>query len=267
MSALFSGRDTIDVKSLLLAQRINMKALRQVPRLAEGPLVIEAGDSGCAVIFRYGAVVLFGLRGMEEAAFLSMLQPYIIEPLKEPEIEETSIIIRDSAQDIVEYDGIRIRNFEVERLQVIADVLAKSAALNLHEKQISETLDRIEPMAGDLQNGRRLKSGRMRDILSHIGATLSIQRRMAGQLEIGDKPEILWDAPPELTKLFNRLEDEYELQERHGALKEKLDLIYRTAETMLGLLQDRRSMHVEWYIVGLIMIEIILTLSEKFGIW
>lgn len=264
---LFSGRETIDVKSLLLGQRINMKALRQIPRLAEGPLVIEAGESGCAIIFRYGAVVLFGLRGMEETGFLSMIQPYVIEPLKEPEVEETSIIIRDSTQDIVEYDGIRIRNFELERLQVIADVLAKSAALNLHEKQISETLDRIEPMAADLQNGRRLKSGKMRDILSHIGATLAIQRRMAGQVEIGDKPEILWDSPPELTKLFSRLEDEYELQERHNALKEKLDLIYRTSETMLGLLQDRRTLHVEWYIVGLIVIEVVLTLGEKFGYW
>lgn len=267
MSNLFSGRDTIDANALLIGQRINMKALRSVPRIAEGPLTIEAGESGCAVIFRYGVVVTFGLRGMEEAAFLAMMEPYVIDKLKDVEREHTSIVIRDSAQDVVEYDAIRIREFEIERLQVIADVLAKSVALSLPEKQMSETFDRIEPMAADLQNGRKLKSREMRSILRQIGATLSIQRRMAGQVEIGDKPDILWDSPPDLTKLFVRLGDEYEIDERHGALKDKLDLIYRTSETMLGLLQDRRTLHVEWYIVILIVIEIILGLGEKLGYW
>lgn len=267
MTKLFSGRDTIDAQALLVGQRINMKALRQVPRLAEGPLTIEAGESGCAVIFRYGAVVLFGLRGMEEAAFLSMIEPYIVDPLKEPETEGASIVIRDSAQDVVEYDAIRIRSFDIERIQIIADVLAKSVSLALDEKRISETFDRLEPMANDLQNGRRLPSRRMRDILRQIGATLSIQRRMAGQVEIGDKPEILWDSGPELAKLFNRLEDEYEIAERHSALKDKLDLIYRTSETMLGVLQDRRTLHVEWYIVILIVVDIVLGIAEKFGYW
>ncbi len=122
-------------------------------------------------------------------------------------------------------------------------------------------------MAADLQNGRRLKSREMRSILRQIGATLSIQRRMAGQVEIGDKPEILWDSPPDLTKLFVRLGDEYEIDERHGALKDKLDLIYRTSETMLGLLQDRRTLHVEWYIVILIVIDIVMGIAEKYGYW
>jgi uncharacterized Rmd1/YagE family protein len=267
MSSLFSGRKTIDVKALLVGQRINMKALRQVPRLAEGPLTIEAGENGCAVILRYGVVVLFGLRGMEETAFLKMMEPYIIDPVKEPDMEDITVYIQESGQDSVDYDSIHIQTFEIEHVQIVAEVLAKSVALSLHERQISETFDRIEPMTNNLQGGIRLQSGRMRDILRHIGATLSVQRRMAGQVEINDKPEVLWNNPGELTKLYLRLEDEYELSERHSALKDKLELIHRTAETMLGLLQDRRTLHVEWYIVILIVIEIILSLGDKFGYW
>jgi hypothetical protein len=41
-------------------------------------------------------------------------------------------------------------------------------------------------------------------------------------------------------------------------------LIEQTATTALGLLQARRSLRVEWYIVILIVIEIFLTLYQMF---
>jgi len=72
---------------------------------------------------------------------------------------------------------------------------------------------------------------------------------------------VLWEQP-ELERLYVRLEDEYELRERHLALERKLDLISRTAETMLDLMQHKRSLRVEWYIVILIIVEILLTLYE-----
>jgi len=46
------------------------------------------------------------------------------------------------------------------------------------------------------------------------------------------------------------------------ALERKLDLISRTAETLLGLLQDKRTLRVEWYIVILIVVEIVLYVYE-----
>jgi uncharacterized Rmd1/YagE family protein len=49
------------------------------------------------------------------------------------------------------------------------------------------------------------------------------------------------------------------------ALERKLDLISRTAETLLELMQHKRSLRVEWYIVILIVIEILLTLYEIFA--
>ena len=47
-------------------------------------------------------------------------------------------------------------------------------------------------------------------------------------------------------------------------LDRKLEVIGDTAETLLGLLQDRHSLRVEWYIVLLIVVEILLTLYELF---
>lgn len=56
----------------------------------------------------------------------------------------------------------------------------------------------------------------------------------------------------------------FELKERAYALGRKLELITRTAETLLDLLQAQRSLRVEWYITILIVIEIGFTIYELF---
>ena len=89
-----------------------------------------------------------------------------------------------------------------------------------------------------------------------------IEGKMIGRVEIAEKPELIWDHP-EYERLYLRLEDEYELTERHAAVDRKLALISRTAETLLSILQNQRSLRVEWYIVVLIVIEIVITLIDK----
>ncbi|MGD8320435.1 MAG: hypothetical protein PVJ02_08275, partial [Gemmatimonadota bacterium] len=55
---------------------------------------------------------------------------------------------------------------------------------------------------------------------------------------------------------------EYELAERDRALSRKLEIISDVAETYLELLDTRKSLRLEWYIVILILIEIVLFLWQ-----
>jgi uncharacterized Rmd1/YagE family protein len=87
---------------------------------------------------------------------------------------------------------------------------------------------------------------------------------MVGRVEVGEKPDVLWDLPG-LARLFSRLEDEYELQERRLGVDRKLDLISRTVGTLVDLRQNTQALRLEWYIVVLIVIEIALTLYQMFG--
>ena len=157
---------------------------------------------------------------------------------------------------------INLHAFTTERLQLVAEVLAKSVVLDRYEGVVAKSFQRIEPLADTLQRSGRPGS-RGRELLRHIGDTLSIQGRMVGRVEISEKPDLLWYHPAH-ESLYARLEDEYELHERHLALERKLDLISRTAETLLGILQNKRSLRVEWYITVLIVFEILLTLYQMF---
>jgi uncharacterized Rmd1/YagE family protein len=82
---------------------------------------------------------------------------------------------------------------------------------------------------------------------------------MVGRAEIGDKPELLWEHP-ELERLNAVLEDEFEIHERLAALDRKLELVARTERTLVDLISTRHALRVEWYIVALIVFEILLTL-------
>ena len=56
----------------------------------------------------------------------------------------------------------------------------------------------------------------------------------------------------------------YEIMERNNALKEKLEVIHRSAETMTDILHSKQSLHLEWYIVLLIVFDIALHIAEKY---
>ena len=142
----------------------------------------------------------------------------------------------------------------------MADILGKSVVLARYETTVAQTCDRIEPFAAELAK-ERTGSRMSRELLSHLGSALLIEQQMVGRVQIDDTPELLWDRP-DLERLFARLRDEFEIMERYTALNRKLELVSRTVETALGLLQARRSHRVEWYIVLLIVFEICLTLYQ-----
>ncbi|HEY2540707.1 MAG TPA: RMD1 family protein, partial [Stellaceae bacterium] len=176
-----------------------------------------------------------------------------------PEEDEVVLSVRSDSEQTVDPSGnIVLRDRSIERLQTVADILAKSLVLSHYEARIADLFDRIEPLAATLrERGRAGAAGK--ELLRHIGDVLSIQQRMVGRVGTSETPELLWEHP-ELERFYLRLADEYELRDRDRALDRKLDIVSNTAETLLGLVQTRSSLRVEWYIVILIVAELLLSL-------
>ena len=259
---LLSSKESVRVRALLVGERIDLRALASLERLGLRPLVVRAGQQGCAVLFRYGAVVFFDVDAADEATFLAELKPLVIESFPEPETEAVIIRTDPTAEEREDKGVISLKDFSLERVQLIASILAKSVVLAHYEEQVAKMFDRVEPLAVELQEkGRRGYSSRT--LLRDIGNALSVQHKMVGRVEVEEKPDLVWDRP-DLDRLYVRLGDEYELRERHRALGRKFELISRTVETLLQLLQHRSTLRVEWYIVILIVVEILITVYERF---
>lgn len=258
---LFRDRKTLVARAFFLGQRIDVRSLEKTRHLATAPLMLRTDGDGCAAVFRYGAVVLFGLDPIKEATFLAAVAPFVAQPLEDPESETVEITIAADKREGVEADeSITLHEASIERLQAVADILGKSVALAHSETRMAEVFERIEPLAAGLRSrGRTGSHGK--DLLREIGDVLLMQHQMVGRVEVTEKPELVWERP-DLDRLYARLQDQYELPDRHRALDRKLDLIARTAQTVLDLLQDKRTLRVEWYIVILILVEIVIIVYQ-----
>jgi len=268
---------------VLAGTEIDLGALGAAERPGGAPLVVELigaldglgiagspptglgagrGTTGVAVLFRYGAVVFFGVSPAGVAEYLRQINLHLRQPLVAADRETESLDIRvaPGARETFEGNVLVLADVTLEKLQVVADIMAKSVSLAHHERNIERQFERIEPFAVNLDHWGR--GGRAaHELLQHLGTALLAEHRVVAGARVDDAPELLWDHP-ELERIWARLRDEFEIRERFAALHGKLALISRTAETALELLQNRRALRVEYAIVGLIVFEIFLTLLQ-----
>ncbi len=260
----WSDKAAISVRACIVGERLAIKALEHVEALATNPLIIRAGATGCAVLLRYGVIVTFDLSAEEESELRKMLRPHVREPITSVETEELAIAFRPASKERpkerLEGNILWLQECSAERLQIVAEALGKSVVLDYYETKVSSLFERIQPFTTAIQ-GINIRPPKEKELLSYIGGTLLIQQKMLGIVEVGEKPDPIWDYP-ELDRLYLRLEDEYELRERLVALEQKLALVAKTVETSLGVLQRDSSHRVEWYIVILIVVEIVLSIYD-----
>jgi len=249
------------VRAVLLGERIDTVGLERRDAVSTVPLAFRVGDQGFAVVFRYGVVVLAGLDPLAEDEVLRAIAPRVSGPFPLQEEETARVAAAGEREERVEPDGaICIADRSPQRLLVVADALAKSAALAHDERQVAEVFDTIEPWARELASRGRGPAGR-RAMIRLIGSSLLVEHRVSGRVAVGEKPDLLWDRP-DLERLYARLETEYELDERGEVLNRKLSLIGQTARLMTDLIDTERSLRLEWAIVILIVAEIALTLFQ-----
>jgi required for meiotic nuclear division protein 1 len=258
-----SNRSDLQARALLLGDRLDLKSFKLSDCLSPTPLTIKVGaQGGIAVLFRYGVVVLFGVENAAELRFIESLQPLLSNAYVTPESEQ--LVIHSGMNNLgVQSGTVSLDSISLEKLQLIADALSKHLVLTLYENKVANEFDKIEPLAQELATHGKV-SGGSKKLLSKIGHLLLIEHRMVGRAEIGDKPETLWDFP-QLGGLYASLADEFELQERQAALNRKLGLISDTAQTLSDVWDNKQLHKLEWYVIGLILFEILLSLYERIG--
>ena len=250
----------VTAHAILLGDRINTSGI-EGETLSTSPLAIRIDNEGIAVLFRYGVVVPIGLSQQQEQELLEKLSARVSGRLDRYEEEIAVIKPADEDEDQVPAGGpIHVRAMSPERLLVISDVLAKSVVLAHDERRVAEVFEVIEPFARQLATRGKARLNRT-GILRLIGNALLVQHRVSGRVAITEKPDALWDRP-DLERLYARLEDEYELQERVDTLNRKLGVIAETATTLADIIDTQRSLRLELIIVALIALEIVITFYQ-----
>lgn len=247
-----------EARAVHIGERIDVKGID--PRLSPSlPVIIEVAPSGYAVLLRAGAVVLFGVDPIQQERFLADLGQRVQGRFQRIELERATLRTGDA--DGIEPDAILVKEVTLERLQIIAEVLGKSVVLARYETDINDVFSKIEPLAHQMSTSKRRLPWKQADLVRTIGQAMLVEQELVGRAETLEKPDLLWDRP-DLDRFYARLEDEYEIKERQKALDVKLAVVTRAAQTMLDLSQAKRSLNVEYYILGLIVFEVALAVFQ-----
>ena len=260
-AAVLAAKRRVTARALLLGDRIDAAGLERADMISSNPLAFQAGAAGFVVLYRFGVAVMVGLSPLEEDVVLTQVKARLSGPHAHVDDETATLEVAPEEEDRIPPGGaILLRDLAPARLLVVADALAKTVSLGRDEREVNAVFDVIEPFAGRLFERGRTPRNR-RSMLKLIGQTLLVQHRVSGRVAVEEKPDVLWDRP-DLERLYARLEDEYELKERAGTLKRKLDVIAETARALTDIIDADRSTRLEMVVVLLILAEILLTIGQ-----
>jgi len=251
----------LTARALIVGERIDTGGLERPDTISILPLAFRVGEQGMVALFRFGVAVMVGLTPLEEEDTLRKLH-WRVSGERAKGDDETAILEISPEGDELKAAGgpIQIKNLSPQRFLVVADALAKTVALARDEREVNAVFDVIEPFAAQLA-ARGRPPFRRRSMLKLIGQALLVQHRVSGRVAVEDKPDVLWDRP-DLERLYARLEDEYELSERAGALKRKLDVIVETGHALTDIIDADRATRLEAAIVILIVLELIAAIVQ-----
>lgn len=251
----------LHARAVFLGERLDLRTLPGGEGCDMGAAL--GAPPGVAVyLFRWGAGAIFGAGPDDEAAILDRLRPHVVSPVETVSNERAALVI-GAPDDAVLPDGaIGLRDDADFRLTIVAEALAKSAALTHQEATLGRTLDRMEPVIDRMRRRGRLAASPRRLIATVADAIWSRNYAVA-RVRVDDKPDVLWDHG-ELTRLNTRLTEEFELAERSAALDRKLSLVGDTVQTLLALMESRRSLVLEVAVAVFIGIELAATLWGLF---
>lgn len=252
-------------RAIRLGRRLKLTGLQatdfnQAEAISTSPLILRLGSGGFATLFSYGTVVLIGVSQAEEEAFLQSLGDRIESRLETPVVVVSEIEI--GAGEKITADFVTVRDLSPPCLIVVADALAKNAALAFEEAEVRNVLEALEPFADDLADTGRLPRNRRR-MLRTLGHALRIHHRLLERVEVEERPELL-PSSDEIDRLHERLADTYHFRKRAKALSRKLDVIEVMTTALTEMLDAQRGIRLESLIVLLIAVEMSIYVYDLF---
>ncbi|MDD2905266.1 MAG: RMD1 family protein [Sulfurimonas sp.] len=162
----------------------------------------------------------------------------------------------------IDNEKITLKELNILNLIIISHVISQSVALEVYEKKLSEYYEKSRKLIIDVSTFSIYK----RNLLAKFSKQLVLIRHdMLIDLFLLDKPNILWDNE-NAELLYNKLASSLELKDRFDVIEYKLDSIKDDIAMIMDLTNHNHSSFLEWIIIILIMIEIVMSLMEWFGL-
>lgn len=222
-------------------------------------LVLRYEHGRALICFDFGTIVFFG---MDQAARDAIIEEFSnISPVVDelPSYEESLEIRIDPEVPLpgkVGFHDICLPHLSLASAEVIARLLAQSAAVERYEVELDKQLAELAAMTQTMATRGRILA-KEREVLRLTARSIATNNRVFGTLALLDKPDHAWESPF-IDHLHEELRRQLELGDRFSALEHKLRAIHDTVTIILDTMQTRRALFLEVTIVVLIAVEIVM---------
>lgn len=223
-------------------------------------LIYKLSETQFLAVYSFGVLVTFDVRDKKSRAHYIKLvskggEVDDVISVENALTDDYDLVVDADQPDTVEFNQVRLREFNLEKIFIVMHVLAQSVAIDFLERQVDEHLQKFEKMNLSLSRHGRVDVS-AREVMKAIGASGSMMNFVIGKLSLLDKPDIAWD-DREAESLFMNMRKMYELADRFEALQFKLNFIQESSGTLLEILQHKKANFLEWIIIALFVFEIV----------
>ena len=228
-------------------------------------IVYKFNSEQFIVIYAFGAYVLFNIdedsiKTEPITAIISQLGVITTQPSLN-EVFEVEIDGKIKKPQVF-HNKVVLPNVKLDYVRIISVILAQSVTLDSLENETDQLLIRSAEKSRQLEKGEYPKN--TKKLLQNIGFVMAARQEILGNLYIYDVPDEAFDNIT-LEKMFSKLKDVFDIEARFSALSLGLDAVKENIEIIINLLHVRRATAMELWIIALITIEILMSLS--FHIW
>jgi uncharacterized Rmd1/YagE family protein len=257
-------KKNVSIKAIGLSLTIDARGIwstlgKNFPLVSSEPIMlnIHPGRKQYLMVLKYGIVVLINNSDIFEQKILTMIRPFLQEPLPAQNSDELKVIVDPNAQNRVLFDRVIVGREDEKYWRILGMLLAQSVALDFYEKKVDQLL---ADFSGRLRMSatllRRILYPKTSEIIANINEAISLHQDIIANLEVLDKPDLTWEGS-DLDKLYRDFLNMLELPERISILEQKLNLLKEHMGTALTIISARRMEVLEIVIIVLIALSIL----------
>lgn len=222
-------------------------------------ITIPLGDrQGDVFFFSYGVTICWGLSLEGCDHYLSVVRDFEDHSLDEIETDEFTYILGEPSK-IVE-DEIILPSLDGLSLLAVSYGIAQSVKLGTFESTVLKTYDNMKHIPEHLAKYGRIPLSR-REIRRKMGELFLERNSINLHVDVLDTPEFFWEYS-ELEPLYKMTANYLDLKTRVEVLNHRLNVVHELFEMLGNELNHQHSSRLEWTIIGLIVLEVILTLGR-----
>jgi len=225
-------------------------------------VVFKLRKGAFIILYSFGVYVEVNIEPNESLAFKNTLKTAITELERDLSEEIYELEIKANSIIKVEPNRVILPEFNLDNIRIISLILAESVALDHFETQTEIILEKSLDYSKGLQS-KGVFPRNHKDLLRFIGFATTTRQKILSNLFIYDSPDQTWNNPT-LEKLFMKLKDMFDIEQRFKSLSLTLESIQKNIEIMVDLLNTRRATIMELSIIGLIAFEIIMSIIQIF---